>query len=100
LRENAQAVGDWICEKLRAELSEVPGVQVIRNAGMMIGIQLDRPCGELVSLALAHQLLINVTAENVVRLLPPLVMKQDEADQLVRRLIPLIKGFLVSPDSA
>src|SRR5690554_1432792 len=76
LRENAQAVGDWICEKLRAELSEVPGVQVIRNAGMMIGIQLDRPCGELVSLALAHQLLINVTAENVVRLLPPLVMKQ------------------------
>ncbi len=94
LRENAESVGDWICAQLRAELSDVQGVQIIRNAGMMIGIQLDRPCGDLVKRALAQKLLINVTAENVVRLLPPLVMNQAEAGQLVQLLVPLIKEFL------
>lgn len=94
LRENAETVGDWICAQLRAELSDVQGVQIIRNAGMMIGIQLDRPCGDLVKRALAQKLLINVTAENVVRLLPPLVMNQAEAGQLVQLLVPLIKEFL------
>ncbi|PKO60028.1 MAG: aspartate aminotransferase family protein, partial [Betaproteobacteria bacterium HGW-Betaproteobacteria-17] len=73
LRENAETVGGWICEQLRAALADQPGVQIIRNAGMMIGIQLDRPCGNLVKRALEQKLLINVTAENVVRLLPPLV---------------------------
>lgn len=94
LRENAESVGDWICAQLRAELLDVQGVQIIRNAGMMIGIQLDRPCGDLVKRALAQKLLINVTAENVVRLLPPLVMNQAEAGQLVQLLVPLIKEFL------
>jgi acetylornithine aminotransferase len=60
----------------------------------MIGIELDRPCGELVKMALAAKLLINVTAEKVVRLLPPLVIKHDEAQELVKRLSAVIKVFL------
>lgn len=77
-----------------AELKDVDGVVAIRNAGLMIGIELDRPCTELVKQALAAKLLINVTADKVVRLLPPLVMSQGEAQQLVDRLVPLIKAFL------
>jgi acetylornithine aminotransferase len=62
----------------------------------MIGIELDRPCGDLVKLALAKGLLTNVTADSVIRLLPPLVMSQDEAQQLLDILCPLIKEFLQS----
>ncbi len=94
LRENAETIGNWICGQLSAALADQPGVQVIRNAGMMIGIQLDRPCGDLVKRALEQKLLINVTAENVVRLLPPLVMNQNEASQLVQLLVPMIQNFL------
>jgi acetylornithine aminotransferase len=60
----------------------------------MIGIELDRPCGELVKMALEAKLLINVTADKVVRLLPPLVIKHDEAQELVERLSAVIKVFL------
>jgi len=60
----------------------------------MIGIELDYPCDELVQLALDAGLLINVTDENVIRLLPPLPIKRDEADELVAMLSPLIAGFL------
>ena len=60
----------------------------------MIGIELDKPCGDLVKHALAKGLLINVTADSVIRLLPPLVMSQDEAQQLLDILCPLIKEFL------
>ena len=91
---HAEQLGDWLNQKLSAMLADVPGVVQIRNAGLMIGIVLDRPCGELVALALEQGLLINVTADNVVRLLPPLVMQQDEARQLVDILAPLIKQFL------
>ena len=94
LRAHAEELGDWLNQKLSAVLADVAGVVQIRNAGLMIGIVLDRPCGELVALALEQGLLINVTADNVVRLLPPLVMQQDEARQLVDMLAPLIKQFL------
>ena len=94
LRENALAMGDVICNGLRAALSGVSGVTVIRNAGLMIGVELDRPCGDLVKIALENKLLINVTAEKVVRLLPPLVMNEAEAKELVSRLSVLIKQFL------
>lgn len=94
LREHADAVGNWICGQLRAELSGVSGVQAIRNAGLMIGVQLDKPCGDLVRRALEQKLLINVTADNVIRLLPPLIITQDEASQLVQILVPLIQSFL------
>ena len=94
LRENALAMGDVICNGLRAALSGVSGVTVIRNAGLMIGVELDKPCGDLVKLALENKLLINVTAEKVVRLLPPLVINEAEAKELVSRLSVLIKQFL------
>ena len=94
LRARAEKMGDVICNGLRGALKDVAGVNVIRNAGLMIGIELDRPCGDLVKRALAERLLINVTAENVVRLLPPLVISQSEAEQLVAILGKLIKQFL------
>jgi acetylornithine aminotransferase len=94
LRENAEAVGNYICDAFRQAFAGVPGVVTVRNAGLMIGIELDRPCGDLVKQALEAGLLINVTADTVVRLLPPLVMRREEAQQLVDILAPLVKGFL------
>lgn len=91
---HAEAMGNWICDALRAEFAGVKGVTTVRNAGLMIGIELDRPCGELVKQALEQHLLINVTADKVVRLLPPLIINQDEAQQLVSQLSRLIKAFL------
>ncbi|HSI22974.1 MAG TPA: acetylornithine transaminase [Methylophilaceae bacterium] len=90
----AEEIGDFINQALREEFKGVLGVVTIRNAGMMIGIELDRPCGDLVKQALALGLLINVTADNVIRLLPPLVMSKAEAQQLVDILAPLVKNFL------
>ena len=97
LRENAQKMGDLIRTGLQAELANTKGVVVVRNAGLMIGIELDRPCSDLVKMALANKLLINVTAEKVVRLLPPLVINMAEAKELVTRLAALIKQFLSAP---
>jgi acetylornithine aminotransferase len=94
LRENAEIIGNQIREGFTAALKGTQGVVVVRNAGMMIGIELDRPCGDLVKMALADKMLINVTADNVVRLLPPLVMNEAEAEELVQRLSALIKTFL------
>jgi acetylornithine/N-succinyldiaminopimelate aminotransferase len=94
LRENAEAIGGFICDGLRQAFGTMAGVVTVRNAGLMIGIELDRPCGELVKQALEAGLLINVTADNVIRLLPPLVMNQNEAQQLVNILAPLVRNFL------
>jgi acetylornithine aminotransferase len=94
LRAHAEELGSWIHNALLTELKSTPGVVTIRNAGLMFGIELDRPCADLVKQALEAGLLINVTADNVVRLLPPLVMTQDEASQLVDMLGHLIKKFL------
>ena len=91
---HAEQVGDWLRDAFIAEFKDVPGVVKVRNAGLMIGIELDRPCAELVKQALEAKLLINVTADTVVRLLPPLIINQDEAQQLVNTLAPLIKRFL------
>ena len=97
LRENAQKMGDYIRVGLQSELANNKGVVIVRNAGLMIGIELDRPCGDLVKMALEAKLLINVTAEKVVRLLPPLVINEAEAKELVSRLSGLIKQFLNTP---
>lgn len=96
LLAHAEQLGNWIANEFRVELKDIKGVVTVRNAGLMIGIELDRPCGDLVKQALEAKLLINVTADNVVRLLPPLVMSNDEARQLVDILVPLIKNFLAS----
>ena len=96
LLAHAEQLGQFIRQGLAAELQGVTGFQALHGMGLMIGVELDRPCGELVKLALARGLLINVTADNVVRLLPSLVMSQDEAQQLLNILCPLIKDFLQS----
>ena len=97
LRENALKMGDLIREGFMAEFINTKGVVVVRNAGLMIGIELDRPCGDLVKMALEAKLLINVTADKVVRLLPSLVINEAEAKELVTRLASLIKQFLSAP---
>ena len=94
LREHAEKIGNLIREGFAAEFKSIKGVVAIRNAGLMIGIELDKPCGDLVKIALADKLLINVTADKVVRLLPPLVMNEAEANELVSRLSQHIKTFL------
>ena len=96
LCKNAKRIGDLIRLGFEAEFKNTQGVTTVRNAGLMIGIELDCPCGELVKMALAAKLLINVTADNVVRLLPPLVMNESEAKELVQRLATVIKTFLNS----
>lgn len=94
LRENAEKIGDFIRESFLDALKNTQGVVTVRNAGLMVGIELDRPCGDLVKMALQEHLLINVTAEKVVRLLPPLIINETEAQDLVTRLSALIKTFL------
>lgn len=91
---NAVRVGEAIRAGLREALDGVDGVVDIRGRGLMIGVELDRPCGELVSRALDAGLLINVTAERVVRLLPPLVFSMGDAQNLVDALAPLLRDFL------
>lgn len=94
LCRHAAEMGEFIRAGLKAQLNGMAGVLEVRGAGLMIGIELDRPCSELVRRALEQGLLINVTADSVVRLLPPLVMQRDEAAQLIEILGKLIKEFL------
>ncbi|HNN09164.1 MAG TPA: aspartate aminotransferase family protein [Azospira sp.] len=96
LMARAEAVGAAIRQGVKDALANVSGVVDIRGKGLMIGIELDRPCGELVAKGLDAGLLINVTAEKVVRLLPALVMTDAEAKELVERLSALIRAFLTA----
>jgi acetylornithine aminotransferase len=100
LMANAMAQGERIRTGLRRALAGQSGVVEIRGMGLMIGVELERPCGELVRQALGERLLINVTQDNVVRLLPPLVLSAAEADGIVERLAPLIRAFAASPAKA
>jgi acetylornithine/N-succinyldiaminopimelate aminotransferase len=94
LMTNALRVGDAIRAGLKEALADVRGIVDIRGMGLMIGIELDRPCGELVGQALDAGLLINVTAERVIRLLPALVFSVQDAQMLVDRLAPLVRRHL------
>ena len=94
LMHHAEQLGQFIRQGFATALQGLHGVVEIRGQGLMIGVELDRPCTELVKLALARGLLINVTADNVIRLLPSLVMSQEEARQMLEILCPLIKEFL------
>jgi acetylornithine/N-succinyldiaminopimelate aminotransferase len=98
--ENATEVGEHIRTTLRRQLAETPGVKEVRGQGMLNGIELDRPCGDLVKAAMDKGMLINVTADNVVRFAPPLVMNKGEADTLVNSMVPLIREFLQKPAPA
>jgi acetylornithine aminotransferase len=100
LMRNAVEIGDFFRDELRARLAGQRGVKEIRGAGLMIGIELAAPCGELVTQALDAGLLINVTADTVVRLLPPLVYTREDATTAMDRLVPLITEFLGKHASA
>jgi acetylornithine aminotransferase len=90
LLANAARVGDLI----RGALPRSQGIVEVRGMGLMIGLELARPCGELVKQALDAGLILNVTADNVLRTLPPLVMSEAEGRQVVERLVPLLNAFL------
>jgi acetylornithine aminotransferase len=94
LCSHASKMGALINEEFTKHLKDCPQVKVIRNLGLMIGIELDQPCGDLTKLALDAGLLINVTADKVIRLLPPLIINEAEAKELVERLSQVIKNFL------
>ncbi len=100
LLANAAAVGAALMASLERELAGTAGVVEVRGQGLMIGIELDRPCGALLQQAADAGLMISVTAERVVRLLPALILRRDEADEIVRRLAPLIRAFLAVPVAA
>jgi len=94
LLENAARVGSHLKAALARELGALPGVTEIRGQGLMLGIELDKPCGALTAQAAEKGLLISVTADNVIRLVPPLILTEAEADELVSLLAPLVKAFL------
>jgi len=94
LIENAGRMGQLIMSEIGRELAGTPGFVEVRGQGLMIGVELDRPCGALVGRALDAGLVLNVTADRVIRLLPPLVFRTEHAEQLVGTLVPLVRGFL------
>jgi len=91
---NAASVGAALKGGLERELSGVDGVVEIRGQGLMLGIELDRPCGVILGRAAEAGLMLSVTADKVIRLVPPLILTADEAGQMVAILAPIIKGFL------
>jgi acetylornithine aminotransferase len=97
LLDNATRIGDLIRTSLRDRFAGQGAIKDIRGKGLMVGIDLDRPCGELVQSALDRGLLLNVTADTVVRLLPPLIMQPTEAAQLIETLSRLIHDFVTEP---
>jgi acetylornithine aminotransferase len=94
LLENAATVGAYLRDALARELGALPGVKDIRGQGLMLGMELARPCGVLVNRAAEAGLLISVTADSVVRLLPPLIFTRADVDETVGILAPLVKAFL------
>ena len=94
LMANAQAQEARIRAGLTQALAGLSGVREIRGRGLMLGIELDRPCGEVVGQALQAGLVLNVTADRVIRLLPPLIFKDEHSDQLVAILAPLVRKLL------
>jgi acetylornithine aminotransferase len=94
LIENATLMGQLIMDGMRRELAGVPGFVEVRGMGLMIGIVLDRPCSEVVGMALKAGLVLNVTADTVVRLLPPLIINREQAELTVSTLAPLIREVL------
>ena len=97
LLANAAQVGAALKAGFERAFAGVPGVVEIRGQGLMLGIELDRPCGALLGRAAEAGLMLSVTAERVIRLVPPLILSADEAAQIVAILAPLVKAFLDEP---
>ena len=94
LLANAAAMGERLMQGLRTQLAGVPGVVEVRGQGLMVGLELDRPCAEIMTLAANAGLLLSVTAERVIRLVPPLIITAAEIDEVLEKLIPIVKKFL------
>ena len=94
LLQNAANVGAHLQAALRSALGSLSGVKEVRGQGLMIGVELDKPCGALVGRAAEAGLLISVTAESVIRIVPPLILTTAEADEIVARLTPLVQALL------
>ena len=94
LLENATRVGNHLRSALEKNLSYLQGVKEIRGQGLMLGIELEKPCGVIMNRALEAGLLLSVTADTVIRLVPPLIITEAEADEIASILVPLIKSFL------
>jgi acetylornithine aminotransferase len=94
LLANAEKVGAVLRRELEQALSGVAGVKEIRGQGLMLGIELDRPCGDVLARAAQAGLMVSVTAERVIRLVPALILSQDEARQMAALLAPVVKAFL------
>ena len=94
LLDNATAVGAHLKAALQQALGGMAGVNEVRGQGLIIGVELDRPCGALIDRAADAGLLLSVTAERVIRLVPPLILTTAEADEIVALLKPLVQAFL------
>lgn len=94
LAARSKALGETMLAQLKTELKDNSAIVDIRGQGLMLAVELDRPCGELTGLALEQGLLINVTADKVVRLLPPLIISDDQAADITQRVSTLIKNFV------
>jgi len=93
---NATQIGAYMSAKFAEKLADCEFVKDIRGKGLMLGIELSIPCTELVDLCLAQKLLINVTAEKVIRLLPPLILDEEQADKIIHTVVNCIKEFTSS----
>ncbi len=94
LVERAAASGQKLLAGLRKNIAGIDGVKAVRGCGLMLGIELDRPCGELVDRAREQGVLINVTANNVIRLLPPLILENTHIEQIVKTVTEITRAFL------
>jgi acetylornithine/N-succinyldiaminopimelate aminotransferase len=96
IAERVASLGNTMFSEFTQALAGISGISDIRGKGLMIGIQLDRDCVELVNLALEEKLLLNVTAGNVLRLLPPLTMTDEEKDLIISKVCALLKDYLTN----
>ena len=96
LLAHATQVGDHLKAKLLAELGSIDGFVEVRGQGLMIGVELAKPCGQLIGQAAETGLLLSVTSDTVIRLVPPLILTQAEADEIVTRLKPLVQALLAA----
>ena len=96
LLAHATQVGDHLKAKLLTELGSIDGFVEVRGQGLMIGVELAKPCGQLIGQAAEAGLLLSVTSDTVIRLVPPLILTQAEADEIVTRLKPLVQALLAA----
>ncbi|MDR3066169.1 MULTISPECIES: aspartate aminotransferase family protein [Comamonas] len=96
LLSHTAEVGEYLKAKLQSELGSLQGFVEVRGQGLMIGVELAKPCGQLIAQAAEAGLLLSVTADTVVRLVPPLILSKAEADEIVARLKPLVQAILAA----